>query len=172
MPNVKNLKVVEEVADKFSRAKAVYFTNYKGMSVEQINNLRGELVAAQVDYKVAKKTLSRIAAKQAGFESIDALIDGQMGIVFSYNDPIAPGKIITEFVKKNKLENLKITGCIFENELYGADRVGVIINLPSREVLLSRLLSTIAAPMSNLVGTLNATMSQMVGVLNSLSEKK
>jgi len=172
MPNVKNLKAVEEVADKFNRAKAVYFTNYKGMSVEQINNLRGELVAAQVDYKVAKKTLSRIAAKQAGFESIDALIDGQMGIAFSYDDPIAPGKIITEFVKKNKLENLKITGCIFENELYGADRVGVIINLPSREVLLSRLLSTIAAPMSNLVGTLNATMSQMVGVLNSLSEKK
>jgi large subunit ribosomal protein L10 len=172
MPNVKNLKAVEEVADKFSKAKAVYFTNYKGMSVEQINNLRSELVAAQVDYKVAKKTLSRIAAKQAGFESIDALIDGQMGIAFSYDDPIAPGKIITEFVKKNKLENLKITGCIFENELYGADRVGVIINLPSREVLLSRLLSTIAAPMSNLVGTLNATMSQMVGVLNSLSEKK
>ncbi|MCD6440199.1 MAG: 50S ribosomal protein L10 [Candidatus Marinimicrobia bacterium] len=172
MPNVKNLKSVEEVADKFSRAKSVYFTDYKGMSVEQINNLRRELVAAQVDYKVAKKTLSRIAAKQAGFESIDALIDGQMGIAFSYDDPIAPGKIITEFVKKNKLENLKITGCIFENELYGADRVGVIINLPSREVLLSRLLSTIAAPMSNLVGTLNATMSQMVGVLNSLSEKK
>ncbi len=172
MPNVKNLKTVEEVADKFSRAKAVYFTNFKGMSVEQINNLRSELVAAQVDYKVAKKTLSRIAAKQAGFESIDALIDGQMGIAFSYDDPIAPGKLISEFVKKNKLENFKITGCIFENELYGADRVGVIINLPSREVLLSRLLSTIAAPMTNLVGTLNATMSQVVGVLNSLSEKK
>lgn len=172
MPNKKNLTVVEEVTDKFTNAKGVFFTNYKGMTVEQINNLRSELHSANIDYRVAKKTLSRIAAKNAGFESIDTLIDGQMGIAFSYDDPSSPGKIISEFIKKNKLVTLSITGCIFENEMFGADKVGAIIDLPTKNELLSSLVGTLAAPMSNLVGTLRGAMSGLVGVLKSLSDKK
>jgi len=172
MPNKKNLRTVEEVTDKFANAKGIFFTNYKGMSVEQINSLRSELHSAKVEYKVTKKTLSRIAAKNAGFESINNLIDGQMGIAFSYDDPLTPGKIISEYIKKNKLENLRITGCIFEKELFGADQVGAIISLPTRNELLSTLVGTLAAPMSKLVGTLRGSMSQVVGVLKSLSEKK
>ncbi|MCK4640712.1 MAG: 50S ribosomal protein L10 [Candidatus Marinimicrobia bacterium] len=172
MPSKKNLKIVEEVTDKFARARGIYFTNYKGMNVEQFNDLRRELHSANIEYRVAKKTLSRIAARQAGFESIDTLMDGQMGIALSYEDPVSPGKIISRFIKKNKLKNLIITGCIFEKELYGTDRISTIINLPTREVLLSQLVGTFAAPMSKFVGTLKAQMSQMVGVLKSLSEKK
>ncbi|MCD6205797.1 MAG: 50S ribosomal protein L10 [Candidatus Marinimicrobia bacterium] len=172
MPNAKNLKIVEEVSEKFSNARGIFFTNYKGMTVEQINNLRRELHAANVEYKVAKKTLSRIAAKNAGFESIDELMDGQTGIAFSYDDPSSPGKIISEYIKKNKLDNLNITGCIFEREIFGADKVGAIISLPSKDELLSSLVGTLAAPMSNLVATLRGSMSQLVGVLKSLSEKK
>ncbi len=172
MPNVKKQTIVQEVTDKFTRAKGIYFTNFKGMNVDLVNKLRSELYSANIEFKVTKKTLSRIAAKNAGFDSIDNLIDGQMGIALGYDDPVAPGKIITEFVKKNKLESLNITGCIFDNELFGADQVSAIINLPSREELLSRLVGTLAAPMSHLVGTLRATMSQMVGVLKSLSDKK
>lgn len=172
MPNKKNLRIVEEVTDKFTSAKSIFFTNYKGMSVEQVNNLRSELHSSKIEYKVSKKTLSRIAAKNAGYESIDDLIDGQMGMAFSYDDPSSPGKIISEFIKKNKLENLKITGCIFEKELFSADKVSAIINLPTKAELLSTLVGTLAAPMSRLVGTLRSSMSQVVGTLKSLSEKK
>ncbi|MGC9363470.1 MAG: 50S ribosomal protein L10 [Fidelibacterota bacterium] len=172
MPNKKNLKIVEEVTDKFANAKSIFFTNYKGLNVEQMNTLRGELHSANIDYKVAKKTLSRIAAKNAGFESIDQLIDGQMGIAFGYDDPVSPGKIIAEFIKKNKLENLNITGCIFEKEIYTADKIDAIINLPTRADLLAMLLGTLSAPMSQLVGTLRGSMSHLVGVLRSLRDKK
>jgi large subunit ribosomal protein L10 len=172
MPSKKNLKIVEEVTNKFAKARGIYFTNYKGMSVEQFNDLRRELHSANIEYRVEKKTLSRIAARQAGFESIDTLMDGQMGIALSYEDPVSPGKIISRFIKKNKLKNLSITGCIFEKELYGTDRISTIINLPIREVLLSQLVGTFAAPMSKFVGTLKAQMSQMVGVLKSLRDKK
>lgn len=172
MPNKRNLKIVEEVTDKFAKAKSIYFTNYKGLNVEQVNNLRDELRAANIEYKVAKKTLSRIAAKNAGFESIDDLINGQMGIAFGYDDPVSPGKIISEFIKKNKLETLNITGCIFEKELYTADKVNVIINLPTRVELLATLLGTLSAPLSQLVGTLRGSMSHLVGALRSLSDKK
>jgi len=172
MPNKKNLRIVEEFTDKFANAKGIFFTNYKGMSVEQVNNLRSELHSSQIEYKVTKKTLSRIAAKNAGFESIDNLIDGQMGMAFSYEDPSSPGKIISEYIKKNKLENLRITGCIFEKELFNAEQVSAIINLPTKAELLSTLVGTLAAPMSRLVGTLRGSMSQVVGLLKSLSEKK
>ena len=172
MPNKKNLKIVQEVTDKFANAKGIFFTNYKGMNVEQVNSLRGELHSSNIEYRVAKKTLSCIAAKNAGYESIDNLIDGQMGMAFGYEDPLSPGKIISEYIRKNKLENLRITGCIFEKELFNADQVSAIINLPTRGELLSTLVGTLAAPMSRLVGTIRGSMSMVVGALKSLSEKK
>lgn len=172
MPNEKKLRTVEQIADQFRRAKGIYFTNYKGMTVEQINSLRRELYSAKVDYKVAKKTLSKIACEQAGYPSIEPVIEGQMGIAFGYDDPILPGKILTEFIKKNKLENLSISGCILERQLYPAIQVEAIINLPSRTELITKFAGTLVAPMSRLVSTLRAPLSQVVSRLKSLSEKK
>lgn len=172
MPNQKKIDLVSEITDKFTRAKSIYFTNYRGMNVKQVNDLRKEFHAANVEYRVAKKTLTMIAAKNAGYDSISNLINGQMGLAFSYDDPTVPARVITSFVKKNKLEILDITGCIFENEIFTADRIEAIINLTSREDLLYRLVGTLVAPMSNLVGVLNASMSQLVGILKSLSENK
>jgi len=172
MPNQKKIDLVNEITDKFARAKSIYFTNYRGMNVKQMNDLRKEFHAANIEYRVAKKTLTKIAAKNAGYDSISNLINGQMGIAFSYDDPTAPAKVLTSFVKKNKLEIMDITGCIFENKIFTADRIEAIIKLPSREELLSRFVGTLVAPMSNLVVVLNAFMNQLVGVLKSLNENK
>jgi large subunit ribosomal protein L10 len=172
MPSDKKLRTVEQIADQFRRAKGVYFTNYKGMTVEQINSLRSELYSAKIDYKVAKKTLSKIASEQTGYPSIEPAIEGQMGIAFGYDDPIVPGKVLSEFIKKNKLENLSITGCILERQVYPANQVDAIINLPSRTELVAKLAGTLAAPMSKFVGTLRAPLSQLVSLLKSLSAKK
>jgi large subunit ribosomal protein L10 len=172
MPNEKKLQAVEQIADRFRRAKGVFFTNYKGMTVDQINSLRRELYSAKVDYKVAKKTLSKIACEQAGYPPIEPIVAGQMGIAFGYDDPIMPGKILFEFIKKNKLENLSITGCILERQVYPATQVDAIINLPSRTELIAKLAGTLAAPMSKLVCTLRAPLSQLACLLKSLSAKK
>ncbi|MCK4297174.1 MAG: 50S ribosomal protein L10 [Candidatus Marinimicrobia bacterium] len=172
MPNQNKIDLVNEITEKFSRAKGIYFTDYKGMNVQQLNDLRKEFHAANIEYRVAKKTLTKIAAKNAGYDSIDNLIEGQMGIAFSYDDPTNPAKVITSFVKKNKLESLAITGCIFEKELFKADKISEIMKLQSREELLLKFVGTLVAPMSNLVGLLNASMSQLVDVLESLSKNK
>ncbi|PIS27944.1 MAG: 50S ribosomal protein L10 [Candidatus Marinimicrobia bacterium CG08_land_8_20_14_0_20_45_22] len=172
MPNLKKTEIVQDVTDKFSRAKGIFFTDYKGMTVQQMNALRKELFAANIEYKIAKKTLAKIAAKETGKPVIDRLLEGQTGMAFSYEDPVAPGKIITAFIKKNKLEKLSITGCIFEGEAYGAESIETIINLPSKKDLIASLVGTLAIPMSNLVGVLNATMGGLVGTLKSLNETK
>lgn len=172
MPNLKKVEIVKEITDKFSRAKSVFFTNYKGMTVQDVNDLRKELYIAKIEYKIAKKTLIRIAAKEAGYPPIDRLMEGQVGMAFSYDDPAAPGKIITTYIKKNKSEKFSITGCIFEGVAFGAEHVEAIIELPSRKELIGNFIGTLSAPMSNLIGILSTMMSQLVTMLNSLSGRK
>ncbi len=172
MPKPKKTEIIKAVGDKFSKAKGAYFTDYKGMSVSQMNDLRGEFFEADIDYNIVKKTLTKRAAKKAGYDDIDALIDGQMGIAFSYDDPVVPAKVISSFLKKNKVESPRITGCIFEGQYFGADRVSEIKNLPSRDELIGKFMGTLNAPMGNLVNVLRSSLSNLVGALNALKDKK
>jgi large subunit ribosomal protein L10 len=172
MPKPTKVKVVEELTEKFSKANSIFFTNYRGMDVQLMSSLRRELRGEKIEYKVAKKTLSEIAAKNAGYDSIGNLINGQMGIAFSYDDPTKPAKVINSFVKKNKIECLGITGGIFEKQIIPLERVVEIVNLPTREELVGKFAITINIPMSDLVAVLNAAMSNFVGVLKSLAERK
>jgi large subunit ribosomal protein L10 len=173
MPNQKNISIVEQVTDKFRKANGVYFTNYKGLNVELMNDLRRELFNAQIEYQVVKKTLAKIAASDAGVKKpIDTLINGQLAVAFTYDDPTLPARVLADFIKKNKLDTLQITGCIFENQLYSADQVSTIADLPSREVLLAQVLGALNYPMGNLLAVLNGALAELSGVLKSLSEKK
>ncbi len=172
MPNSKKIETVNSISEKMSKSQSAFFTDYKGINVEQINELRTEFYKSGIEYKVVKKTLTKIAAKDAGYENIDDLLVGQMGIAFSYDDPVSPARIITKYVKDNKMNNFKITGCIFEGDIFTEEKVKQVVDLPSRDELLASLLGTLNAPMGNLVGILNAGMSNFVGVLKSLSEVK
>jgi len=172
MPNQKNIQSLETISEKFQKARGIYFTNYKGLNVKEITDLRKELYAADVEYKVVKKTLTKMAAKNSGLDSIEPLLDGQTALAISYTDPAIPGKVINTFIKKNKLDKLVITGCIYDGVLFGADQVEKVINLPSRRELLASLLATLNTPMSQLTMVLRATLNQLVGTLNSLNEQK
>ena len=171
MPNPKKTELVQDYTDKFSRAQGIFFTDYSGMNVELMNKMRKDLRAAQVDYKVAKKTLLDIAAKNAGYDSVEEVCDGQVGIAFSYADPITPAKVISAFSKKNKIEIPAITGCIIEKTFFGSEKIADIVKLPSREELLAKLIGVLKAPLTNFVGVLNAPMSNLIGVLKSFSQK-
>jgi len=172
MPKPKKTEIINAVGDKFAKAKGTYFTDYKGMNVDQMNELRGEFFEADIDYKIVKKTLTKRAAKEAGYNEIDGLIDGQMGIAFSYEDPVIPAKVISSFLKKNKLESPRITGCIFEGQYFGPERMPEIKNLPSRDELMGKLMGTLNAPLGNLVNILQSSLSNLVGALNALKDKK
>lgn len=172
MPNQHNIKVVEETKQKFEKAQAVYFTDYKGLNVELMNELRGEFFKNNVDYKVVKKTLARIAGEQAGYENFDGLMDGQMAIAFASDDPVVPARILKKFIKEKKLESLKLTGCVFEGQQFDATKVASIAELPTRDELIAKFARTLNAPMTNVVNVLQASMRKVLNVLNAVKDNK
>ncbi len=172
MPNPQKEQVIQEISSKFASSDAVYFTDYKGLNVELMNDLRSEFFKAGIEFKVYKKTLTKIAAKNAGYDKIDDLIDGQMAIAFAGEDAVYPAKLMRDFIKEKKIDTLTVTGCILEGQYFGADRVSSIANLPTRDELLAKLARTLSTPMVNVVNVLQASMRNMVGVLSALKDKK
>ena len=172
MANPQKVQVVQEVTEHFTNSSAAYFADYKGMNVDLMNQLRSEFYKADIEFKVYKKTLTKLAAKNAGFDNIDELIDGQMAVAFAKEDAVLPARLVRDFVKENKVKHFKLTGCILEGQYFGSDQVGSLADLPSRDELIAKLARTLSAPMSNMVGVLSASMRDVVGVLNSLKDKK
>ena len=166
-------QLVEELSDKLSRAKAFFLTDYSGLNVEKISDLRRRFRSKSVEYFVVKNKLTRLALKNIGIDTLDDSLIGPTAIAFSYEDPAAPAKIISEFVKEfREVEKPTIKIGMVENEVLTTEQMVELINLPTREVLISMVLSGINGPLSGLVGSLNGVLSKLVLTLKALEEKK
>lgn len=172
MPNPQNVKIVEETTALFKEAQAIYFTDYKGLNVKMMNQLRSEFFKNNVEYKVLKKTLTKISGEQAGYENFDGLIDGQMAVAFANDDPVMPARILKQFLKDNKTASIKLTGCLFEGVAFDASKVDSIADLPTRDELIAKFARTLNAPMTNMVNVLQASMRKVVNVMNALKDTK
>lgn len=150
--------LVQEIAGKFEAAASVVVVDYRGLTVAQVTELRKQLREAGVEFKVYKNTLVRRAAEQAGVEAINEVLTGPNAIAFSTEDVVAPAKIINEFAKKN--EALEIKAGIIEGTVSSADDVKALAELPSREGLLSMLLSVLQAPVRNFALATKAVAEQ------------
>ena len=170
MPNKKNIEQVKELSDVLSKAKAVYFTKYDGLNVGDITKLRSEFFKVDVDYKVAKNTLIKLAAEENKISGIDDLLKGSTALAISYDEPVAPAKVIKEFKKDNELPEVK--GILFEGEFMPGNEFKRLADLPSKEELLSMLAAMLKSPLQKLVSTLNAPMQNTLGALNNLKENK
>jgi large subunit ribosomal protein L10 len=170
MPSKNNIQQVEELTEKLSKAKAIYFTDYVGLDVVSITQLRSEFFQNSMEYYVAKNTLLKIAAKNNKIEGLDKFLSGPTAIAISYDEPTTPAKIIKEFAKK--FEKPIVKGILFEGEILDGSKFKSIADMPSREQLIAMFASSLQSPMVKLLGVLNATMSSLVGVLNNLKEKK
>lgn len=170
MPTQFKKDIVNEIQAKFENSSGVYFADYKGLSVTQVTELRRGFHVEGVDYRVVKNNLTKIAAKNAGFDCLDDLLVGQIGVAFSENDPTAPARVIKKF--KNDNDQLDVVGILFEGQMFDAGKYEELASLPSREELLSKLIGGLSSPMSKLVGTLSGSMSKLVGTLNSLKAQK
>jgi len=170
MPNKKNLQQVTELTEKLEKAKSIYFTDYVGLDVGSITELRSEFFKNSVEYYVAKNTLLKIAADNNKIEGLEEFLNGPTAIAISYDEPTVPAKIIKDFAKK--FEKPTVKGILFDGEVLDGSKFKAIADMPSREQLLSMFVGSLQSPLSKLVGTLNATMSNLVGVLNSLKEQK
>lgn len=164
-------KTLKWLLDSFKNAKAVVFSQYQGTNVKDMRLLRKNLLAKKVNFKVAKKTLVNLAAKQCGLEQIpDELMAGPVGLGFAMEDAVWATKIIYDFGKEH--DTVKITGAFFEGKFIGAQEAKDIAMLPGREVLLARLVSSLKSPVYGFYGILHGILRNFVYAVSEVAKKK
>jgi large subunit ribosomal protein L10 len=150
--------LVSEVTTKFRESSCSIVADYRGLNSSQVTNLRKALRDAGIEFQVIKNTLARRATADAQLTELDAYLTGPTAIAFSKSDVVAPAKILSEFAKKNDKLNLK--GAIVEGKVVGPDQIKALAELPSREGMLSMLLSVLQAPVRNFALAVKAVAEQ------------
>lgn len=162
---------VAELATKLKNAKSVVFTDYSGLTVEELDDVRNKLREQGIEYKVIKNTLFAIAAKDAGLEIDKAMTHNHpIAAAFAVDDEVAPARITFDYSKKN--EKLAIIGGVLEGKQISDIMVKSLASLPTREQLYGQLVGTLAAPMSGMVNVLAGNIRGLVNVLNAVAEQK
>ena len=170
MPNKKNIKSVEILAEKLSKAKSIYFTNYLGLSVSDITSLRKKFYESGVEYIVVKNTLLKIASSENDISLDDNLISGSTAIALSYDEPVEAAKIIKTFLKDHELPTVK--GMLFEGAYLESDKFDKISSLPSKEESLTVLAIMLKSPVQNFTNLLSSPMVNLVNVLVAIKLNK
>lgn len=164
-------QIIAEVKEKIERAKGMYFADFTGITVEQINDLRREFRKSNVEYQVVKNTLARKALESVtGYDKVLDKLERPTAIAFGYDDPIAPARIIKKFREKNEKLTLKV--CVIEHQVFDGSRLDEIAKLPSRNELIAGIMGTIQAPATGIVGAINAVMRDLVSVIDAIEKKK
>lgn len=158
MPNAKVLEskkaVVDQIADQLKGASSAVFVDYKGITVAQDTQLRNQFRAAGVEYSVVKNTLTRFAANKIGYTEFDELLNGTTALAHTTGDPIAPARIVSEFVKKNK-DVIRIKGGMVEGKVLSVEELAAFGELPSKDALVAQVLGTFLAPITSLAVVLD-----------------
>jgi large subunit ribosomal protein L10 len=170
MPRQEKVEQVELLTEKLKSAKVAVLTDYRGLTVSQLQDLRGRLRAQQVEYRVVKNTLARRAAVESGHEDFQDLLKGPVAIAFGYGDLSAPAKVLGEFTRQTRIR-LDIVGGLVEGRVMAPDQVRQTADLPPREVLLALLLGTLQSPVAQLVATIQAPVQQLIGLLEAYKDK-
>lgn len=146
--------LVQAAAEKFESAASVVIVDYRGLTVEEVTNLRKQLRDAGVEMKVIKNSILSRAAKKVGLDGLDEVFTGPTAVAFSNDDVVAPAKIIDEFAKDAKA--LEIKGGVIEGKVSSVEQITALAKLPNREGLLSILLSVLQAPVRNVAYAVKA----------------
>ncbi|EHJ28602.1 50S ribosomal protein L10 [Clostridioides difficile] len=155
-------EVVSEIVEKLQKSSAAVVVDYKGLTVEEVTELRKQMREAGVDYKVYKNTLVRRAAKEVGIEQFnDELLVGTNAIAFGYDDPVAPARILKGFMDSHPKMKLKMG--IVEGAFYDESKIVEMANIPSKEVLIAKLLGSLKAPVSNFAYLIDAIAKKAEG---------
>ena len=155
-------EVVSEIVEKLQKSSAAVVVDYKGLTVEEVTELRKQMREAGVDYKVYKNTLVRRAAKEVGIEQFnDELLVGTNAIAFGYDDPVAPARILKGFMDSHPKMKLKMG--IVEGAFYDESKIVEMANIPSREVLIAKLLGSLKAPVSKFAYLIDAIAKKAEG---------
>lgn len=166
----KKEEMVASLVEKLKNSKSVVFTDYRGLTVEELDEVRNNLRAQGVEFKVVKNTLFKIASSEAGIElSGDATHNHPVAVAFG-TDEVAPAKITFEYSKKN--DKFSIVGGVLEGKQINAVMVKSLANLPTKEQLYGQLVGTIAAPLSGFVNVMQGNIRGLVNVLSAVKDQK
>jgi large subunit ribosomal protein L10 len=166
---------VLDIKEKINKASSLYFTDFSGLTVAETNLFRDELFEAKVDYKVLKNTLVKKALegneKFAGqIDSLTANLKGPTGVIFAYDDPVAPAKIIKKFFDKGEKPKLKVA--VIESVSYDSKRLNELAALQSKPELISSIIGSLHAPISGIVHTLNAVIGNLASIIEEVAKKQ
>ncbi len=161
---------IAALAERLSSASLGVVTEYRGLTVAQLNKLRRELQGVGASYRVSKNTLTRRAIKETTFAKLDELLRGPTGLVTTGEDPVAVAKVLVKFAEQN--DKLKISGGVLDGEALPASGVSALAKLPSREVLIAQLLGLLQAPASQLLRTIQEPGASLVRLLGAIEKTK
>ncbi len=160
---------IDELHEKFARAKTAVITGYSGINVEQITDLRARLRKSQVEYRVVKNTLARKAAEGTGLEPLKDHFVGPVGIALGYDDVVAPAKVLFEFSKTQEKLQLKVG--VLDGKLLRQADIKALASLPSLNALRGKIVGLLQAPASRIVGVLAAPGGQIARVIKAKADK-
>ena len=162
--------IVEDIKAKFENCQSAILIDYRGLTVEEVTDLRNKFREAGVEYRVLKNTMIRRAVDALGMEGLDSVLEGPTAVAFGMEDAVATAKIISEFIKKtNKTE---IKAGVLEGKVVDVAAVNALASLPSREVLVAKVLGSMNAPITGFVTALSGNIRNLLYVLNAIGEKK
>ncbi len=166
-------EIFRTLNEKIKKSKSMVFAGFNAFGVKDNENLRDQLRATGSEYYVAKKTLMNLALKENNLDINVRDFDGKVAAIFSYEDEVAPAKVLGTFRKdKDKEGRIFFLGGILEGKLLSKQQVEALSELPSKLELQSRLVGTLNAPISGFVNVLGGTLRSLVTVLKAIEEKK
>ena len=163
MPTQEKIDAVEDLKQRLSGVKTVLLTEYRGLTVQQISELRRQLRAVSGQYKVVKNRLAKIAVSSSELEALAPQLRGPVALIVSKDDPVAVAKVVSTFARTNQA--LTIKGGYVDGQLMAPDGVKALSELPSKEALRAQLLGTITGPLTQLVGLLQAPQRELAYIL-------
>ena len=172
MVNSVKVEMVEELRSIFSRAKSAVVANYQGIDAEGIRALRVHMRSRSVDFRVVKNTLARRAVKDTSLEVLGEDFKGPVSILVGFEDMIAPAKALADFAKSGATKSPEIICGVVEGKKVSSEEVQALAKLPSRDELISQMLSVFQGPTTNFAGVFSSLLRKLVGTLDAIREKK
>lgn len=174
MDKKNKIETTGEITSLMDSTEALYLTDFTGMTVEEVNELRDEFFKSNIKYKVVKNTLALRALQESkNFsdykEKLTKILTGPTGIVFSDEDPIAPAKILKKFFSKSEKPKLKLA--IVEKEVYESDKLNTLASLLSKDEIIAGIVFCLNSPVSGIVGSINAIVRDLASVIEEVAKK-
>jgi large subunit ribosomal protein L10 len=172
MPNAQKEQTVAGLREIIAGSKGAILTDYRGLTVAEVSNLRKKLRESKAEYHIVKNTLFKLALGDAITPELDNLLTGPTAIVFAQEDIVAPAKAIIDFVGAAKKPDVKVKGGYLDGKVYTVAQVTALSKLPPREQIIAQIIGTLNGPASSLVGTIEAVMSELVRTIQLIADQK